>query len=619
MAHVIRWRALFLARRSHRAPSPGRPSPLPGDTLESAEQSDSIDRRRAAQNRDTNTCTSQQSPGTPRRDSTTTSMREMHAPTSTSDLCWFASLLDREVPFQHEDVADGFALVQLLSMIAPSHVDLSWYATDEALQMVDLTPYNYRNLQQGLQSCSFLFTEQQQHILARLVSGTDSLPSAEAALQILSVLRSVYEQEHRAPSARLRSAAPTSPEGVLPADDQTEAVAYEPSESTFKPYLRWMLLFLTSHASAVQLEQLRIAECLAQIDCNVREIAPGPLIDLLCSGRLYQLLSDYIFPQGLPTPSRSGTDTSRSMEAVDMLMERGFLSFKKNVRDSIKEMIMDKSPFYEVCDMTHVGLGRDAIVQFGVETIHQKIIDAFMSADAQARIDVAQIVSHVQSPIHFQTGPLKFSPFDLEDGLLLWFNHVQAEARSRTDGAPPAYRAAVLSCDESDDLYHAFNHWKSWLMFCGFYCGPSSIHKHIMNLDECGADSEQAFDCIYSMLESEGFPTPAFRASEAAMFFGDDSISASSLASCKALLLAFLCELLAFVSQPACKISEDERCSASHIHNLIELQWSVRIKRETASSRSNRSEQSLQQYQLWLLTLGVADRHLIKPGSDRVA
>ncbi|KAJ3316622.1 hypothetical protein HDU76_001664, partial [Blyttiomyces sp. JEL0837] len=64
---------------------------------------------------------------------------------------WLPALLDREDDFMlMEELADGFILVQILGIISPSSIDLTWYMSSEAMSCPDLTPQNRKLFMEGL-------------------------------------------------------------------------------------------------------------------------------------------------------------------------------------------------------------------------------------------------------------------------------------------------------------------------------------------------------------------------------------------------------------------------------------------------------------------------------------
>lgn len=69
------------------------------------------------------------------------------------DLKWIEKALDYECNedgeeslFTESDVLDGFPLLQILSILSPSCVDLNWYSTKDALECQNISLRNYGNV-----------------------------------------------------------------------------------------------------------------------------------------------------------------------------------------------------------------------------------------------------------------------------------------------------------------------------------------------------------------------------------------------------------------------------------------------------------------------------------------
>ncbi|KAJ3194609.1 hypothetical protein HK101_002308 [Irineochytrium annulatum] len=69
---------------------------------------------------------------------------------------WLPDLLGRDEPMTMEDLQDSFVLVQILSVLSPTSIDLAWYTTDGAFSCVDLHSKNVENLTAGLEKCGIV-------------------------------------------------------------------------------------------------------------------------------------------------------------------------------------------------------------------------------------------------------------------------------------------------------------------------------------------------------------------------------------------------------------------------------------------------------------------------------
>ncbi|KAI9343082.1 hypothetical protein DFJ73DRAFT_842148 [Zopfochytrium polystomum] len=107
---------------------------------------------------------------------------------------WLPQLLEREDEGNDdemvvEELADGFLLVQILGLLRPDSVDLTWYLTDEATFCDDLRAHNHRILADGLRKARVSGLASVEVAVARAAAGDldASVAIAEAIYASLGV------------------------------------------------------------------------------------------------------------------------------------------------------------------------------------------------------------------------------------------------------------------------------------------------------------------------------------------------------------------------------------------------------------------------------------------------
>ncbi|KAJ3315661.1 hypothetical protein HDV04_002075 [Boothiomyces sp. JEL0838] len=327
-------------------------------------------------------------------------------------LDWLAVQVDSE-PIKDQDLLNGFVLLQLISLISPSSVDLTWYTTPEAWDCPNISLRNYVTLSKGIKylaanlpdklttafsSNKNLLKDKMEHFhssikkLSETVLQNAKAGELEACKQILVELYTIWKITQVDETVLLK---PTTPIRAEKEDD------YIPTERTFRPMIQWMLQKLK-----YLLDKTSVSKSVIQV---------------LCDCELYNLLNKLMF-QSKETKSLENnlefkSDTFSAF--LDNLVKKGFLNIKASLLQSIKDMIRDQTPFYE--------------------SVHINIIAAFMSADIRS-IDLDPFVKYLSQ---------NFSSFDSSN---------------------EQWKSLVGDISEFDDLAQDLeNGWMMCALIAGYY------------------------------------------------------------------------------------------------------------------------------------------------------
>ncbi|KAJ3417175.1 Calmodulin-regulated spectrin-associated protein 1 [Chytridiales sp. JEL 0842] len=344
-------------------------------------------------------------------------------------LAWIADTLDQP-SMKQEDLIDGFALVQTLSILSPSSVDLAWYTTDEALNCNNLISQNYRILHNGLKK---LGIDVDEDTLKEAVTGSSVDPCIKIAAAI-SQWRTRNSQSF-SPTTSIAANAPASAQSasqitlvneeesvksVSPSPSTTDMInhesIYEPSEMSLITNIRWLLRII-SNADAKKLNFS--PECIEQakeMEASLKTtiVPAGPIIPALTYGAVYEIASREICNRPtasikvdglLPPPNQPKDETDTNWISLkggflDTLMEHRYMDFKASFKDCVKDMIADRTPFFE--------------------SIHSNIIEALMSS-SMASVKVEDVTSFLQTSFP-KLAKKSIYPYDLEDALIIWSN-----------------------------------------------------------------------------------------------------------------------------------------------------------------------------------------------------
>ncbi|KAJ3223327.1 Calmodulin-regulated spectrin-associated protein 1 [Chytriomyces hyalinus] len=324
-----------------------------------------------------------------------------HLPESLAQ--WLPEFLGRD-EMTLNDLEDGFFLIQILSITAPQSVDLAWYTTDTALRHPNIAEHNRQRVVEALEKSVPLDVnaELKDGILAgdvgcftsvaNLLHEWHTKSSNEGSVQTSGDIKSELGQDN---------------EGTVFAWD----AEYEPSEVSFKSSVRWLLRFTLAgcvDGKCARVDQTAIKELRDLLDSVMspdRFLPAGPILSALTFGAIYQVACEIIFNEAADTTEiRSFTPKGREespypAQFLKIFSDQGYLDFRASLKDTVKDMVVDRAPFYE--------------------SIHSKIIENLIKADLRD-FDLKQMTAHF-SHIFPGYNP-EFPPYDIEDALMMWTN-----------------------------------------------------------------------------------------------------------------------------------------------------------------------------------------------------
>ncbi|KAJ3171994.1 Calmodulin-regulated spectrin-associated protein 1 [Geranomyces variabilis] len=346
----------------------------------------------------------------------------------------------------YNDISEGFVLLQILSLISAGATDLSWYSSSAAFECDDISARIYTDVAKGLREVGISFDEVSEKVIAGVRSG-----DAAACDELLSALRTRYEALHGPPAAAACALPPTRDvSDILSLHNDYDSEWYEVAEPSFKPAVRWTLLFAKQQSDISSQSLKAIDEALLDLDRQNGKLIPrAKLIPYLCSGHLYAAVASQIFGETSP-------------EYLDHLTTHGYLKFKSSLRDSISDMIADDTPFYE--------------------SIHCNLMEALITASCR-NMGTGNIVDHIRR--RFPTFNIAaLYPYDLEDALLIWSNQCLAQLRKEaTNALSSSSPLAQAMCDtpDVDELGPGFS---DGLVFCLILCLylPNACERHMHHL-----------------------------------------------------------------------------------------------------------------------------------------
>ncbi|KAI8913764.1 hypothetical protein DFJ77DRAFT_46509 [Powellomyces hirtus] len=315
-------------------------------------------------------------------------------------LTWVQDLLGSDA-LGYDDISEGFVLLQVLSLISPGSTDLAWYASPAAFTCDDLRSHIYTDLATALAHTAIPIAE---GTLARARVG-----DGEACDAVLDELKERYEQRasglRQEVQPRGDAQCARQPEGIT---NEYDGGWYEVAEQSFKPAVRWMLLYLTHHNDESSVSNTEITTLLTALSQTTTNFIPrAALLPPLCSGSLYTALSSHIFNSS----SNTTTHPPNPHAYLDHLTLHGYLKFKSSLTDSIRDMIADDTPFYE--------------------SIHCNLLEAFMKASCRMW-GVGNVVDHIRQ--HFPAYSIAtLYPYDLEDALVIWANQCLSLLRTHAE------------------------------------------------------------------------------------------------------------------------------------------------------------------------------------------
>ncbi|KAJ3175240.1 Calmodulin-regulated spectrin-associated protein 1 [Geranomyces variabilis] len=321
----------------------------------------------------------------------------------------------------YNDISEGFVLLQILSLISASATDLSWYSSSAAFKCDDISARIYTDVAKGLREVGISADDVSDQVIAGARSG-----DAVACDALLSALRARYEALHGPPAVAAAAAASVVP----PAQDASDSLSlhndydsewYEAAE----PAVRWTLLCAKRQNDISSESSKKIDEVLWDLDRQNGKLIPrAKLIPYLCSGRLYEAAASLIFGETSP-------------EYLDHLTTHGYLKFKSSLRDSIRDMIADDTPFYEVKTRR--------FPTFNIAALY---------------------------------------PYDLEDALMIWSNQCLAQLRKEAPNALPTPSPLAQALRDTPDVDEPGPGFSDGRVFCLIMCLylPNACARHMRHL-----------------------------------------------------------------------------------------------------------------------------------------
>ncbi|KAJ3326226.1 hypothetical protein HDV06_000102 [Boothiomyces sp. JEL0866] len=278
---------------------------------------------------------------------------------------WLAVQVDSE-PINDQDLLNGFVLLQLISLISPSSVDLTWYTTPEAWDCPNISLRNYVTLSKGIKyiasnipdklTTSFsynksLLNEKLQLFERSIKSISDTVlqnakaGELDACKQIMVELYNIWNlTQMEEESNKVTTAA-------IKAEKEDD---YIPTERTFRPMIQWMLLkikcLLVRHPLHSQSKLIETVNALyLKSSQSDKQAVPKSIIQTLCDCQVYNLLNKLMFQSKETKSLENNLDFKPESFSIflDNLVKKGFLNIKANLLQSIKDMIRDQTPFYE--------------------------------------------------------------------------------------------------------------------------------------------------------------------------------------------------------------------------------------------------------------------------------
>ncbi|KAI8900905.1 hypothetical protein BC833DRAFT_580137 [Globomyces pollinis-pini] len=364
-----------------------------------------------------------------------------------SHLDWIGSLVDSSI--DNEDLLNGFVFLQLLSLIAPSSVDLSQFTSPESWEMPDITLKYFDTLTEGikyLQSSlpstikslypknKTMYTNRMDVINLSLERINEELiknakeKEITACQTILELLHNVWsasqpsnksiavsEETKEAKSNTTESS--TNQQIYSRIQEEADKEDYISSERTLRPMIRWLLhRTIQCLQGRTYKSLLRELERAFMLCSNEDSIAiPKPVIQILCNCKLYNALNTLLFHPNTKINIESfeskPVDYQSECSFLKDLTAKGYLNIQESLLNSVKEMIKDSNPFYE--------------------SIHINIISAFLANEAKL-MSIDPIVEYMGKTFPDFNESQNY-PYDIEDALLMWMNQCLIVLKQTSD------------------------------------------------------------------------------------------------------------------------------------------------------------------------------------------
>ncbi|ORY44546.1 hypothetical protein BCR33DRAFT_717059 [Rhizoclosmatium globosum] len=382
-----------------------------------------------------------------------------------ADLSWLPDYIGRD-EMNLEDLDDGFVLIQVLSIIAPNAVDLAWYTTDAALKHPNLTQHNRSLLLEGISKSTdiVLSVEERDGILAgdmKHISSVALKMKNWSRLDIdSSIAKSVEVPETKKVEQTIVTASTTTP--------WCWDYEYEPSEVAFKSSVRWLLMFVKRGCHTLKTSEKGVKQLEDMIDIIQASdplIPAGPVISSLAHGAIYHAACILVFDTEIDTtieeflPTREDKVSKYPALFLETLQKRGFLDFRAGLKDAVKDMVSDRTPFYE--------------------SIHSKIIENLINASLRS-FTTEMVAAHLKE--RFPKHNPAFAPYDLEDALLMWTNtcalqladeyaiqQKQTVDAEKHPSTPPIMPLFIESWTELDNFCKDFRDGRAFNIIASYY------------------------------------------------------------------------------------------------------------------------------------------------------
>ncbi|KAJ3127862.1 Calmodulin-regulated spectrin-associated protein 2 [Nowakowskiella sp. JEL0407] len=319
------------------------------------------------------------------------------------------------------DLYNAFPLIQLISILSPSSIDLSYYTSEDMLlstsesNSTDIHAKNFELLESGLRSLL-----PQNIPWSTWIANIKENQSEDDLLAVCNKLKDWYDRKASDYGERSASGVSkgTNKVGknsvnkseigkekmkttveesiniskesvrVEVSDDAEED--YEASDFSFKPAVRWIIHMISDQQISLDFRQ-KLKSFEAELE-KPGKIIPFVVIRALCSGEIYQNAI------GLISKDNDFSKVSKFC-FLDVLMDLGALKFKKSMRKSVEEMVKDVQPFYE--------------------SVHFNILESFMNVSTN-KLTIPRIVRELQFFPNFDSESVY--PYDIEDALTIWIN-----------------------------------------------------------------------------------------------------------------------------------------------------------------------------------------------------
>lgn len=274
------------------------------------------------------------------------------------EIRWLGTMVDDET-LTKDEIINGFPLLQLLSLVSPASVDLGFLTTqwnspdidtkiDECLKngitylQLNIPP----TFKLGLKNRQTEFTEKMDELTKTLALLDEKIyDKSESSMLILKSLHDIWiscqtireKNEDKKPEL-------TSQDTLIEIDELMAGTCviedYSPVEPTLRPMIRLIfynaIKYLETKNSRATLQTLNTL--LSKISYIDEKKIPNEVIEYICTGELYNLTAEIVLK----------LNPKKKDEFLDMLIENGSLNIQSHMLNSIKEMIHESVPFYEV-------------------------------------------------------------------------------------------------------------------------------------------------------------------------------------------------------------------------------------------------------------------------------